>query len=354
MKIIHCGDIHLDSKMEANLSPRQAKQRKSELILSFCNLAKYAKENGVRVVIIAGDLFDTNKVIPSTRDVFLNAVRGCSNTDFLYLRGNHDNEVTFDNAEIPENLKLFGDEWTTFDYGEVVITGAELTKDNCRSIYGSLVLDRERFNIVTMHGQISTASGMDLVNQTELVDRGIDYLALGHIHLRENGKLDSRGVWCNCGCLEGRGFDECGDKGFIEIEVENNTANAKFVKMSHRDIVVRKCDVSGLTDSGKILQKIEQDTADISENAMVKLMLTGNLAAGVKKDTELFTQSLKNRFWFIKIVDETGLEINPEDYMNDISLKGEFVRLAVGSGLPKETIDRVIECGLNALSGEVM
>ena len=32
MKIIHCADLHLDSKMTANLSKDQARERKREIL----------------------------------------------------------------------------------------------------------------------------------------------------------------------------------------------------------------------------------------------------------------------------------------------------------------------------------
>ena len=35
MKIIHCADIHLDSKMSANLTKEKARERKTELLTTF-------------------------------------------------------------------------------------------------------------------------------------------------------------------------------------------------------------------------------------------------------------------------------------------------------------------------------
>ena len=61
MKIIHCADIHLDSRITANLSATKSKQRKAEVLNSFCNMCDYAVNNGVEVVIIAGDLFDSDR-----------------------------------------------------------------------------------------------------------------------------------------------------------------------------------------------------------------------------------------------------------------------------------------------------
>lgn len=58
MKLIHCADLHLDSKMESHLSKEQAKQRKTELLETYMNMVDYAETNGVSAVLIAGDLFD--------------------------------------------------------------------------------------------------------------------------------------------------------------------------------------------------------------------------------------------------------------------------------------------------------
>ena len=38
MKIIHCADIHLDSKMSANMTKEKARERKTELLTTFQNM----------------------------------------------------------------------------------------------------------------------------------------------------------------------------------------------------------------------------------------------------------------------------------------------------------------------------
>ena len=62
MKIIHCADLHLDSKMTSNLSKEQAKERKMEILRTYSRMIEYAKNNDVKAIIIAGDLFDTRNV----------------------------------------------------------------------------------------------------------------------------------------------------------------------------------------------------------------------------------------------------------------------------------------------------
>lgn len=69
MKIIHCADLHLDSKMTSNLSKEQAKERKMEILRTYSRMIEYAKNNDVKAIIIAGDLFDTRNVSATARNL---------------------------------------------------------------------------------------------------------------------------------------------------------------------------------------------------------------------------------------------------------------------------------------------
>ena len=53
MKIIHCADLHLDSRMNANLEKDKAKERKGEILHTFERMITYAAENGVSAILIA-------------------------------------------------------------------------------------------------------------------------------------------------------------------------------------------------------------------------------------------------------------------------------------------------------------
>ena len=86
MKIIHCADLHLDSKMTANLSKEQAKERKMEILRTFSRMVDYAAKNGVKVIIIAGDLFDTRNVSATARNLVRDTILKHPHIDFLYLK----------------------------------------------------------------------------------------------------------------------------------------------------------------------------------------------------------------------------------------------------------------------------
>ena len=51
--------------------------------------------------------------------------------------------------------------------------------------------------------------------------------------------------------------------------------------------------------------------------------------------------------------DESRLRINADDYKNDKSFKGEFIRLVLSKDeLSDEEKDAIIECGIRALTSE--
>ena len=355
MKFIHTADLHIDSKMESNLSSAKAKERKAELLHTFGRLAAYAAANNVTAVIIAGDMFDSPRATQRARNHIIDVIRSTPNVDFLYLAGNHD-EGVFE-GELPPNLKSFGEDWTYFEYGDVTIAGARLGSDT--GIYDRLKLSDSRVNIVAMHGQESNYSGgrdgAETVNLSALRSRYIDYLALGHVHSFKAGELDKRGVWCYSGCLEGRGFDECGDKGFVVLETaKGKPVKAEFVPFAGRKLFEVEVDITGLTAVSQIEAKADDALAKVDKGSLIKLCLAGTYTEDTQKDIKRYVEELNNRFYFAKAGDDRSrLAINIADYKDDVSLKGEFIRLVLAAdGLGQTQTDTVICYGINALRGE--
>ncbi|MBQ6843019.1 MAG: DNA repair exonuclease [Agathobacter sp.] len=360
MKIIHCADLHLDSKMTANLSKEQAKERKMEILRTFSRMVEYAVKHGVSVIIIAGDLFDTRNVSATVRNYVRDVITNHPEIDFLYLRGNHDNDNFLSKLEeIPENLCLFNDKWSTYTYGKVAITGLELNKENSVTAYNTLVLNHDAYNIVTLHGQLSEYKSRDkaeVISLDELRNKNIDYLALGHVHSFMIDKLDARGVYCYPGCLDGRGFDECGAKGFVllDIDVENHTATSTFMPMSSRVLHTLSVDVSGINTTQEAAVRIDAAIREskYASTSLVKFVLKGEVDVECELETDFLEEQFADYFYFCKVYDETKIKVNYQDYEKDASLKGEFVRLVSASDLSEEEKAMVIRTGILALQGE--
>ncbi|MDE7213653.1 MAG: DNA repair exonuclease, partial [Anaeroplasmataceae bacterium] len=282
MKILHCADIHLGSKINHTLK-QISKERKSAIRLTFYNMIKYAKENSIPVIILAGDVFDCDAPTIKDKEYFYNAIKSNPGIDFLYLRGNHDSLESYQ-EQLP-NLKTFNEEWTSYEYEDIVITGIEITKSNATAIYSTLKLSADKKNIVVLHGQIGDSSGVDKINLTKLRGKNIDYLALGHIHSYQTDKLDDRGIYVYSGCLEGRGFDELGEKGFVVINSNSQKLEHQFIPFSSKEILEIPFDLTGVKSAYDISKRIEQNFHENKEN-IIRIILTGEIPFELENATE--------------------------------------------------------------------
>lgn len=357
MKLLHCGDLHLDSALSANLDGEKKKRRKSELLAGFVRMAEYAGEHGAEAVLIAGDLFDGRAVTKRTQNMVRETILRFPCLDFLYLKGNHDKENFLENwEERPENLKMFGTEWTYYRYGDVVIAGAELAGENAAELYDSLILNRNDCNIVLLHGQTEKYRSADRVETIELSalkNKNIDYLALGHIHSYRYEALDARGFYCYCGCMEGRGFDECGEKGFVWLEIEEKKITHTFVPFAVRTVHEVSADISDTKNTTEVEYIIREALQGIAKEDLVKVELTGKVALNAERDLQYLTRRFEDGFFAFRISDrEVGLAIRPEEYENDISLRGEFIRYVMEQDYTEEEKRMILEIGVRALAGE--
>lgn len=360
MKIIHCADLHLDSRMETNLDKERAKERKAELLNTFQRMVSFAAEQQVKAILIAGDLFDKRTVSQTARNIVCQTIQFHPEIDFYYLKGNHDEgDFSAFMNEIPDNLKLFTDTWTTYVVGEVA--GRTVTVSGMENgTADTLCLHPEDINIVMLHGQecLYQAEEKSLcINLGELRNKGIDYLALGHIHAYKEEPLDSRGVYCYSGCLEGRGFDECGEHGFVLLTIAEDTAEVKRERILFAsrnfytlDIPVTDCKTT-LELQNRITMVLED--ADLSSKSLVKLVLTGEWDIENEKDLVYLHKQFESQFYFLKIYDETKLKVDYQSFAMDESLKGEFVRtVQAHTELSEAEQAELIRYGIQALAGE--
>lgn len=363
MKLIHCADLHLDSKMNANLDKESAKERKGEILHTFERMVTYASQNNIAAILIAGDMFDTRNISATTRNIVLHNIEGHPDINFYYLKGNHDNDNFLSGLEeIPGNLKMFGTQWTTYEEaeGKIVISGLELSAENAGSAYLSLVPDSKKFNIVMLHGQEAESEvkgKAEIINLKQFRNKGIDYLALGHIHVYKKEVLDARGTYCYAGCLEGRGFDECGEHGFVVLDIDENTGKYihEFVPFARRKLYMVNVDVTGSNTTAEMVSKasLALQNEGCDRDSLVKIILKGMLDVACEKDMAYFLSCFKTQFYFVKVYDETSLKIDINDYMLDESLKGEYVRQVMqDDSILEEDKKIIIRYGLQAIAGE--
>lgn len=357
MKFIHCADLHFDSKIDS-LPREKSKIIRAEVISSFEKMVEDAKEQGVRAIIISGDMFDTAHVSVKTKLRLLNVINGASDIDFLYLSGNHDEESEiFSGENLPNNFKIFGDSWTHFNYDNVSISGITFNGINNKFLYDELNVDEDKINIVCMHGQVAgykSGNNAEIISLPKLKNKNVDYLALGHVHFYAKNQLDERGSYAYSGCLQGRGYDELGEKGYVLIEVENQKLTTSFRPISVYNFYEYEYSVTDKTNFYKSIDEIILDLqSKFNSNSLIKVILTGEHDINFEIDIQTLQNKLNNVFFYSKIYDKTSLKITFKDFENDKSFKGEFVRLVLKSDLDDERKKQVIMTGLNIFKEDI-
>ncbi len=361
MKIIHTADMHLGSAFQG-LSPQKAQIRQTELLDGFRRLCVFAKENGVAAVLLVGDLFDEKHVVKSLIEQTLSFIRAAAPVAFFYVSGNHD-EGFEGYDDLPENFYTFTGGWKSYDIGEnILITGMD-TRQFGMENFTALRLNPDKYNILLLHGErtdSANASSLYAIPLGILKNQPIDYLALGHYHQPDLQALPVgvRGVMRYCGCLEGRGFDEiaeCGGRGFFLLDIQNKRLQGeKFYSVATRESRLARVDISQCQTYFDVENAILTQTKDIPQKDAVKIVLCGGYRSGLKKDLPLLFARLQERFFHLRIKDESRLAITPTDFANDISPRGEFVREAYAYPMSEEQRSEILEVGLKALAGEAI
>lgn len=403
VKLIHTADLHLDSAFRSRFTKEEAENRRQKQLMAWKELLSFAVEKKVQGILIAGDLFDSPVVSHGTMDFFLSTIAEHPEISFFYLRGNHDTENTFRYQEnLPKNLFLFsekgkkyrlndrlllaGVEYGTKDIsfgenegatqgvgqaaeqgvGQENVHGAEaLRKSESESEEESkfLKLKEEDCNILLLHGALyqgtpkgEAVQGEEGIFLKNLEKLPLSYIALGHIHKGGEGKLNNGALWAYPGCLQGRGFDEEGERGFLylKVEEEKKEIRKEFIPIKQGEFRILEIDL--LEDEGTLacLKKIEveMEKAGIAKEDSLRIILKGKKGLEQERNLRYLQLQLQDSVFFLEIRDECELSWNREEAMKEKSLKGEFLRvLAAADNLSKEEQEEIIALGMGLLQG---
>lgn len=347
MKIIHTADLHLGSPIDSKLQSLSS-ERKAEIRNSFSRLCQYARNNAIQIILLSGDTFDSDHPFKKDKKYFYDIIKANSDISFYYLRGNHD--LDRDSQDKPANLYLFEYSWTSYELEDnIVLSGIERTKKNNTSFYDTRKLNPDKTNVVLLHGALSDSLGQDRICLKKLKEKNIDYLALGHIHSYQGGKIDDRGIYCYPGCLQGRGFDEIGEKGFVLLDIKDKKVSSSFVPFSKRVIREETVDISHLTSIYEIISQIKKQVSFKSED-IYRIILTGDIPIDNDFNELDISKELGDICRFINIKNRTNFDIDYQSLGKQFSLKGEFVRnVREDTSLTEEDKKEIITLGVRAL-----
>lgn len=362
VKILHTADIHIGAR-DAFLGVA-AEGRRFETLLTFERIVDLAKEKSADMLLIAGDLFDSNTVETEFVDGVFNKIAQIPEIKVIFAAGNHDPltaDSPFLTRALPENLYVLPakDSVITFDDIKARVYGRSF-----ESVYlkgeeeFTISPDSNYVNIMVQHGELRADLGSDYNSITPkfVKKSGMDYIALGHVHAHTPiGKIENT-HFAYCGCPEGQGFDELDEKGVYFGTVTKGCCQMEFIPVSKRQHIVRKIDITDTEDISKaILDDLKANFENFADN-LYKIELVGNIPPEAQLNLTEITTRLSAVLYFVKLSDKTEFAINLELLASEPTLKGVFVKNMLErlkNGEDKDAVTRALNIGLRAFNSEV-
>lgn len=367
IKILHTGDIHLDSPF-SGLSPRLAETRRNELRAAFTSMMTYAKMNNVDLMLIAGDVFDSEYVTRETLVLLCREFEKFGNPVFI-TPGNHDcaapNSV-WRRCTFPDNVHIFADDTVSsvdIDELDLTVYGFGFTEQNMLSspIKGKRVADNDRVNVLVCHGDITSSSTANCpLTGEQITAFGADYTALGHIHNPPAAGKNNR--YSYCGCLEPRAFDETGPKGALIVEIDKkgggSEVSIKPVRLSKRRYEKGEIAVDGASTVAEISEAIGKYISEnrYGEDTLLSLRIKGYVSPTLIIDTDMLEGEAFG-LCMLRVEDATMPDIDTAALENDVTIRGEVYRqlrpyLVTDDERERECAQRALRYAFNSLSGE--
>jgi DNA repair exonuclease SbcCD nuclease subunit len=293
-RFIHAADIHLDSPLRGLAGQEGATSRRIQTAprAALENLVALAIDENVDFVVIAGDLYDGDWRDFHTGLFFVSQVGRLATAGIptFVLHGNHDAESRITRRlTLPDEVRVFDARRpVTFqlDHLEVALHGQSFRQ---RDVSDNLALDYPApvdgcFNIGVLHTGLGGLGGHQNYapcTLDDLISRGYDYWALGHVH--QHTVLGSRPHVVFPGNLQGRHIRETGPKGACLVTVEEREVTSlrhvavDAVRWAHLAVSVDDCE--RLPDVTEALRRaVEAAVRDEADGRLLacRLDLVGN------------------------------------------------------------------------------
>lgn len=368
IKFLHCADLHLDSPL-STLDLKRAEVRRNEFRAAFTSLTLYIQMNKIDFLLIAGDLFDGAFASKETIALLKREFANIPDCRVIIAPGNHDpytSQSYYRRAEFPENVYIFDSpELSCFDFPDknTTVYGYAFTGDTLEScpIEGITPENPSRINILVAHGELGTSESRYCPIPNEMIaGSGFDYAALGHRHEYDGVKRLGNTYCAYSGCLEGRGFDECGPKGAIIGAADKDgelQLGTKFVRFSKRCYEIETLDITGARTNADIADRLSGLITDkhYGDDTALRVKLTGNVAGELKPASDFLSGQFP-RLFLLELEDETLPLLDADMLKRDPTIRGAFYAaladmLEQGGEEERELASMALRYGLSALSG---
>ncbi len=351
--LLHLADVHLGAR-HADMGAAAVKQRERQSA-AFRRALAEGLRTGVDVVLICGDLFDSNaqprrSVEQAVADLRRLTERGIR---VVIIPGTHD---VYDSRSIYRAFDL--QELAGLPSGSDLLTVLTperpelLLKDLDLIIYGRVFAtkraphspledfdvrndDRAAWKVAMIHGSRKVPGMVDdddvIFTDAEIAAAGVDYLALGHWHSFSSGRAGGT-TWAYPGAPEPVAVDQDGAGNVCLVRLEDGPAGARNVKVEKLAVgrtVFRseRIDAADIVSAPQLVERL-RELAD--PDAVLQVSIEGIAPDTLEIDPDEIERELAGSFLHVRVRDRSATE------------------LADGPGLPEDTVAGKFALDLNS------
>ena len=354
-RFIHTADIHLDSPLRglAGLEGSAAERIRAAPREAFDTLIGHAIQEKVDFVVIAGDLYDGNWRDYRTGLFFVRQMGRLAVEDIpvFLLYGNHDAESQITRRLVlPGNVQTFSSrqaETFVLDEPGVALHGQSFPR---RDVTDNLVPNYPQplqgsFNIGVLHtglGGMGDHANYAPCALGDLVNKGYNYWALGHVH--QGCVLNERPHVVFPGNLQGRHIRETGPKSAYLVTV--NDGEVAELSPIHADVVrwtVLPVPVDGCTQINEVVDRVRTAVESAVESdsdgrllaCRIELIGRGEIHGTLLASKEELLAEARGAAlglgeeaaWIERIVIATEAAVDPETLRGREDALGELYRM---------------------------
>ncbi len=363
MRFLHTGDLHLDGAF-GFAGERDAEAQREQGRALLRRIFDTAKSESCDMILIAGDLFDSRFVSPTTAELFCTLVENCG-IPVVIAPGNHD--YYSENSFYAKAWKRLGDKLTLFtspelqifdfDKLKVRVFGYAFTSSSLTSsplLSASVPKYDGYLRIFCGHADIfSPISRYAPISAGELRKFDFAYAALGHVH--NPAEFDDNGGRARyCGFAEGRGFDELGAGQILIVDADEEHCEVRSLCLSKREY--RILCTREYADADRLCAEIAKQ--GYIPNTYLRILLEGNTEGNLGASASALAKEIKEKsgLSYVEIRDERLPFLDGAYLERDMTLRGELYRvlkakLSSDDANERQNALNALRIGLAAIDG---
>lgn len=377
VRIIHTSDVHIGAKF-ASFGKKSQIQRQA-LLDVFAKTIDYAISSKANILLIAGDLFDSNfpsyasvtfvkqqfrrldaagiyaAVVPGTHD--------CLTKDSIYKR----EDFTF---ELP-HLFVFDEQTTMKEFPDIDLTVFAKANTSNKSAESPVAFLKDahkqaatKYKVAMAHGSVQIegkAAADDMpVRLPEIADSGMDYIALGHWHGAQEFSFGQTTAWYSGSpeitYQEGKGG--LGQGYVLQVDLMDKAA-VKPVKMTEKEVKELRIDMQVYENAENVAYELEK-LADPNRIIVAEIAGVAEPDALLALDPEAVEEAFRDKFFSIKVKSSAAPAVSEQAgfaYPEELVI-GQFVRImraridAAADDEEKKLLQDALQIGIAELEGK--